>query len=740
MRRFKRILAWMAAVATVLTVLPLSAAAAQTVDYSAYGRSILARMDNAEALLYVYGVLEEAVDGTPANILITHETHKVTWEELCTVYDLVLSDHPEIFWHGSRYSGSIRGDGYAAALKPTYTMNGSALETAKAAVEAEVVRLTADLEGKSDYEKSILLHDRLAAETEYVMQGEHQTVYGALVQGTAVCAGYARAYQLLMQRVGIPAWYVTGSSVSPYGSVVAHAWNLVQLDGEWYYTDVTWDDQQNYTFYAYLNNTTAQITEDHTVGNYAAYLPTATATACNYFVRNDRQMQTMNVAAVADIIRTDFPARVYVTGDKAAFIKAYGTYLFDICDALGVPAGSISYGNASLGREVILRLDVEHTCRYALHTVPATCGSDGYSVEICSYDFCHNEQNRTVLPATGTHVYDNACDDTCNGCGLTRTPADHIYDNACDADCNECGARRQAPEHTYFAAVLTPATCGTAGVMVYTCSNCLDTYTADIPATGDHSYTNVCDPDCNLCGAVRQVAGHTYDNACDADCNECGAERETEGHVYQYPCSAYCRECGALRQEEAVHDHRETVITPATCGKEGQSRFTCSYCGDSFTMITPMTLQHVYDHDCDSECNVCSATRWVEGHVYDNDCDAACNTCGSVREVGDHIYDTPCDSDCNLCGAVRTAPHAYSGDDDAACDLCGASRPTHIPGDVTGDGKVNVRDLGLLQQYLNGFDVTIVEAAADVTGDGKINVRDLGLLQQYLNGFDVVLK
>lgn len=62
-----------------------------------------------------------------------------------------------------------------------------------------------------------------------------------------------------------------------------------------------------------------------------------------------------------------------------------------------------------------------------------------------------------------------------------------------------------------------------------------------------------------------------------------------------------------------------------------------------------------------------------------------------------------------------------------------------IVGDTTGDGKINVRDLGLLQQSLNGWDMDIDMSAADVTGDGKINVRDLGLLQQYLNGWDVEL-
>ena len=60
-------------------------------------------------------------------------------------------------------------------------------------------------------------------------------------------------------------------------------------------------------------------------------------------------------------------------------------------------------------------------------------------------------------------------------------------------------------------------------------------------------------------------------------------------------------------------------------------------------------------------------------------------------------------------------------------------------GDMDDNGKINNKDLGRLQQYLNDWDVTVNEAAADVTDDGKINVRDLGLLQQYLNGWDVQL-
>lgn len=59
--------------------------------------------------------------------------------------------------------------------------------------------------------------------------------------------------------------------------------------------------------------------------------------------------------------------------------------------------------------------------------------------------------------------------------------------------------------------------------------------------------------------------------------------------------------------------------------------------------------------------------------------------------------------------------------------------PTVTVGDADGDGKVNNRDLGALQQYLNAWDTSIDLSACDMDGDGKVNNRDLGLLQKLLN-------
>ena len=68
-----------------------------------------------------------------------------------------------------------------------------------------------------------------------------------------------------------------------------------------------------------------------------------------------------------------------------------------------------------------------------------------------------------------------------------------------------------------------------------------------------------------------------------------------------------------------------------------------------------------------------------------------------------------------------------------------AEERSSLLGDIDRNGKVNMKDYGLLQQYLNGWDVDIDRIAVDVNGDGKINMKDLSLLQQYLNGWDVEL-
>ena len=137
----------------------------------------------------------------------------------------------------------------------------------QAVVDAAIASCVTD--GMSDYEIAKALHDYLALNNEYDMRYYSggmprisYTAYGALVNRTSVCAGYALAYERLMDQVGIPCEYVTGMTTR--GS---HAWNIIQIDGEWYHVDVTWDDptpdREGYVRYKYFLKSDKAMSRDH---------------------------------------------------------------------------------------------------------------------------------------------------------------------------------------------------------------------------------------------------------------------------------------------------------------------------------------------------------------------------------------------------------------------------------------------------------------------------------------------
>lgn len=96
-------------------------------------------------------------------------------------------------------------------------------------------------------------------------------------------------------------------------------------------------------------------------------------------------------------------------------------------------------------------------------------------------------------------------------------------------------------------------------------------------------------------------------------------------------------------------------------------------CGATNGTVAPEA--HVYDNDCDTDCNVCKTVRGVGPHKYDNDCDTTCNACEAVREVEPHKYDNDCDTTCNVCEAVREVePHKYDNSCDTTCNVCEAVR------------------------------------------------------------------
>lgn len=117
------------------------------------------------------------------------------------------------------------------------------LEAASSVISSKI---TDDME---PWEKELALHDWMIYNVEYdpealsnlptaIPDPDGDNPYGPLVNGVGVCGGYSSTFKLFMDMVGIPC--VTVPGIANNGQ--AHAWNKVQLDGEWYCVDTTWDD------------------------------------------------------------------------------------------------------------------------------------------------------------------------------------------------------------------------------------------------------------------------------------------------------------------------------------------------------------------------------------------------------------------------------------------------------------------------------------------------------------------
>lgn len=96
-------------------------------------------------------------------------------------------------------------------------------------------------ENMSDLEKAMKLHDYIVLNSSYDLTGTAENLnggssaYDILINGVGICQGYAQAYKYLLNKVGINCEIVTSAQL-------VHAWNLVEIDNQWYHVDVTWDD------------------------------------------------------------------------------------------------------------------------------------------------------------------------------------------------------------------------------------------------------------------------------------------------------------------------------------------------------------------------------------------------------------------------------------------------------------------------------------------------------------------
>lgn len=198
----------------------------------------------------------------------------VSASDVKIAFEAVIGDHPEMFWLETGYSSKYLVNGQCVEIDLKYNSTADDLESAKQRFDAAAQNLITGADSlDSNYEKEKYVHDALASAVTYDLTADmNQSAYSALVNGKSVCAGYARAYQYLLQQLGIPCYYCTGYSGGD------HAWNIVKLDDGYYNVDVTWDDAAAIR-YDYFNKTDADFASTHVRQNLSVYLPACNGTA-----------------------------------------------------------------------------------------------------------------------------------------------------------------------------------------------------------------------------------------------------------------------------------------------------------------------------------------------------------------------------------------------------------------------------------------------------------------------------
>lgn len=218
-----------------------------------------------------------------------------------TVYEYLLYDRPELFW----CSGSSQMTVYEeyTVFCPQYTCTSEEMETRRLETEQAADECNEKIdENLSDYDKIRMVYEYLINTVDYDENAaDNQNIYSALVGKRSVCAGYSRAAQYLLEKLGIECIYVTGE-VAEQG---AHAWNIVLCNDRYYQMDVTFGDPvyleeesgeqipKNMINYDYLCCTDWEMSADH-IQNTTVDYPDCTSDDLNYYRMNGMYYETFD--------------------------------------------------------------------------------------------------------------------------------------------------------------------------------------------------------------------------------------------------------------------------------------------------------------------------------------------------------------------------------------------------------------------------------------------------------------
>ncbi len=549
------------------------------------------------------------------------------------------------------------------------------------------------------------------------------TAYAAMVNGTAVCQGYATLFYRMALEAGVDCRVIPGSSTDPNTEEAeGHAWNIVKLGDSYYNVDATWDSNYTPGQYVYFlksmdNFDNHDRGSDYTTAAFNAAYPMASGNYDPETCGGNTPNHSLESVAQTDATCTEAGNSAYwycpVCGKY--FSDANGETEIEISDTILPAAGHTLTHVDAAEPTTNSNGNIEYWCCSA-------CGKY-FSDETAEHELSEDETIRFGHVHTG--VYVEAQEATCTEAGNSE----YWY-------CEECGEMFADADLTEFidpvipatghswdeGAVTVEATCIAEGEMTYTCTKCDATYTEPIgvtdhvwdegivktqpgcETTGEREYT------CTVCGATEteEVAalGHNYQK------EETKAETCTEDGLFTFTCSR----CGASYTEfELAPGHQwddgEITVKP-TCTSVGIITYTCTVCQETYSEAID-ALGHTWDDGeitiepgCTSvglityTCTACDATYteaiealghdWDEGQItleptcsYPGTLKYTCSVCGETEDEilspVDHTWDE---------GTITTEPTcAEEGKRTYTCTVCGATKTEAIA--PSGEGIVD---------------------------------------------------
>lgn len=213
---------------------------------------------------------------------------KIDDTQLDNVFAAILKDNPDIFFTGRQVSRRKIGFGLLCSIE--YIFTKEEYEMRKAQLDEVCNEIIASLSDPEDeWQTELEIHDYIIGKCRYkIVEGEHvySSAYGALVNGEAGCEGYSKAMQLLLDKVGIENYVICGNAENKDNRATPHMWNIVNINGDFYHLDCTWDDpdtgekDKTYENHLYFNVDDKTISKTHS--DFSDYFE-CTATAENYY-------------------------------------------------------------------------------------------------------------------------------------------------------------------------------------------------------------------------------------------------------------------------------------------------------------------------------------------------------------------------------------------------------------------------------------------------------------------------